>query len=1129
METPASDEARLFINQYFLNDRGLTVLLEQLESGCYDVAVPEEGALLVVAWLAQHGDIEGAREVLEILAPYFSMLRFYPVPAQRPQPSRGSRVHLRSVGETIASLAAIKPNPQILAQKEAIQVWAPLYDKMVALFLETVEGDPPCLRRDAEGRSIRPDRGGRFPVAGGWPCRVYPNDWATRAKAVLYDVDRARKEHTLCGRPERRKDPAFQLREYLRICVTDPQTLTVRDVGKIRLILAGYIDKRGTPDSAQCRNSRDKHKNQISGPTHQEIAAAVAFVKRMLEETHGWYYDFNAIAELLTTKEALKASPEMQLAIVLEVINQLAAIDEKIRVSQDASRRDATNLHRRFDDMRATLLLICRLLRGPLPLEQEHIVRMFDCTARRERRVSTYELPYMAPLLTLTEKFVAAHGVSNDIRSALERLDDALSSIGNAPERKLRQRIAAMLADVVEIPLQPGEAWSDGALAWLAGLDGAARAKWVALLAHCQGASDGAASGKWTKQAGALVEAVGQEAFRQAMIAWLPLVDKSRTAVPPEWAHRGEQLEHILIGPHADILKGLAWCCGGFEDRELARTVTGLALSAYRKVPGIGPRAVKVGNACVYALGQMPGLDAVGQLALLKVKVRFRTATKEIDKALERAAERAGVSREDLEEMGVPAYGLTEVGRLTEPMGEVAAQLTVTDSNTTQLLWLKSDGKTQKTLPAAVKANFAEEFKELQAAAKDIQKMLPAQRERLDGLYLHRKTWPLETWRQRYLDHPLVGTLARRLIWCFDTGNSGHGGHVGGGSREGIFFDGQLRDVHDRPLDLPAEATVSLWHPIGRAVDDVLDWREWLERHEVRQPFKQAHREVYLLTDAERNTHTYSNRYAAHIVRQHQFNALCGVRGWKNVLKLLVDQEFPPASRALAAWGLRAEFWTDGAGDDYGTDTNDTGTFHRLATDQVRFFALDAPTTTGHAYGRGQTQTADPLPLEQIPPLVFSEIMRDVDLFVGVASVGNDPTWSDGGPDGRYRDYWQSYSFGQLSGTAETRRDVLAKLMPRLKIAQRCSLAERFLVVRGDLRTYKIHLGSGNILMEPNDQYLCIVPGRSADAGEKRGGEKLFLPFEGDHTMAIILSKAFLLAQDTKITDPTITKQIRGK
>ena len=31
------------------------------------------------------------------------------------------------------------------------------------------------------------------------------------------------------------------------------------------------------------------------------------------------------------------------------------------------------------------------------------------------------------------------------------------------------------------------------------------------------------------------------------------------------------------------------------------------------------------------------------------------------------------------------------------------------------------------------------------------------------------------------------------------------------------------------------------------------------------------------------------------------------------------------------------------------------------------------------------------VPLEEVPPLVLSEVMRDADLFVGVASVGNDP------------------------------------------------------------------------------------------------------------------------------------------
>jgi len=344
---------------------------------------------------------------------------------------------------------------------------------------------------------------------------------------------------------------------------------------------------------------------------------------------------------------------------------------------------------------------------------------------------------------------------------------------------------------------------------------------------------------------------------------------------------------------------------------------------------------------------------------------------------------------------------------------------------------------------------------------------------------------------------------------------------------DGIFLDGRIVDVHDKMVEhLSGDTVVSLCHPINNVSDYVLTWRRWLMEHEIVQPFKQAHREIYVLTDAERQTRIYSNRYAAHIVRQHQFNALCAARGWHNVLKLLVDGEFPPASISLPDWNLRAEFWTDAAGDEYGVDTDERGTFYYLATDQVRFYPIDAAQVGGHAYSRGQIPTDDPVPLQNIEPLVLSEVMRDMDLFVAVASVGNDPTWCDGGPDGRYRDYWTSYSFGDLSATAQTRKDILEGLVGRLKIAGRCSVEGKFLRVRGDIRTYKIHMGSGNILMEPNDQYLCIV----ASPGQARGGasSKLFLPFEGDNMLSVILSKAFLLAEDKKIKDTTIIRQIKG-
>ncbi|MFL5340152.1 MAG: DUF4132 domain-containing protein [Gemmataceae bacterium] len=707
-----------------------------------------------------------------------------------------------------------------------------------------------------------------------------------------------------------------------------------------------------------------------------------------------------------------------------------------------------------------------------------------------------------------------------------------------------------MLNDQNPTPVVPGEAWSDAAIADFAAMKAKPRGAWNALLLHCETGGKGKFTDRWRADAEPLIAAVSFESLKDRALRWFPLVDKPRT-VPHERHSRWEpDLDQLIIPPHVELLRGLAWCCGFTEDADLARAVAKLAVSAYRKIPQKGPRLVSLGNACVTALGLMPGLAPIGQLAILKVKVKFGTAQKEIEKAFNFSAQREGLPRDEIEELAVPAYGLEEVGALREALGGYQVELLV-DGSSAALHWSK-DGKPLKSAPAAAKKDFPAECKELAAAVKDINAMLPAQRERLDTMYLAQKTWPLAVWKERYLDHPLVGTIARRLIWSFGSPSeprtkrgtsevSGLGPAVetsrllrsktrsvrgSDGVSDGIWHGDRLVDVAGRPLKLPRDATVSLWHPIDRPTAEVLAWRDFLERHQVVQPFKQAHREVYLLTDAERNTRTYSNRFAAHVLRQHQFNALCLARGWKNKLRLMVDDEYPPAHRLLPRWNLRAEFWVEGAGSEYGRDTNEAGVYLYLATDQVRFYAIGAAQLTAHGgggYGAGWNQTpADPLPLDAIPPLVFSEILRDVDLFVGVASVGNDPNWSDGGPGGRYVNYWQSYSFGELSATARTRKSLLERLVPRLKIADRCAVADRFLRVRGSIRDYKIHLGSGNILIEPNDQYLCIVPRQTVAAGER-----VHLPFEGDGTLAIILSKAFLLADDAKIKDTTITSQLK--
>jgi hypothetical protein len=810
-----------------------------------------------------------------------------------------------------------------------------------------------------------------------------------------------------------------------------------------------------------------------------------------------WYSGPTSRTTFPPLEEVLLATPYQQRTFVVEALAWL----------QDPKNNNGS----RF----VLAMSVSTLLRRPLPFSHDDVIAFLRL---EQHHPYVYNIEPHLPKIIAT--YLATNARTPLLDEALIELIQTLEGrVSNANERRRLLKLKELAGIVrTDLPILRGDPWADTALADIAALTPDQRTLWATLLQHCAAASGSSPTAKWQKTAQTLIKRLGEAHVQELRLRWLQLADKLRPhPITDQWGI----LRHpsVMEQRNADTLRGLIWLCSDAPDRETAKVLATLAKTFYRKLPGSGPCAPKLANAALLALSTMPEQHGMVQLALLKSRLRTPSAQKQVTAALTRAAERAGVTISELEELLVPTYGLSAVGQYCEQFGDYTAALII--DHGVSLHFSRADGRKLATIPRELKAHYGEAIAELTKAAADIRSMLPVQRDRIERSYLQQKRWPVAHWYEHYLNHPLIGTFARRLIWCFTTANT---------NITGIWHHNQLIAVDGTSIEhLPAETTVTLWHPLESTVAEILAWREWLVVNEIQQPFKQAYREIYLLTDAERLTQHYSNRFAAHILRQHQFNALCAARDWKNQLRLLVDDAYHPAYRLLPEWGIRAEYWIEGVGDQYGQDTNATGTFLYVATDQVRFYPLTTIPGSAHASGGGYMQPyktnydSDPIPLEQIPPLVLSEILRDVDLFVGVASVGNDPTWNDGGSNGHYRDYWQGYAFGDLSETAKTRHAVLERLLPRLKIAPRCHLTERFLVVRGNIRTYKIHLGSGNILMEPNDQYLCIVPAR----GTAQSDGMRFLPFEGDGTLAVILSKAFLLADDTKITDTSITRQLR--
>ncbi len=536
-------------------------------------------------------------------------------------------------------------------------------------------------------------------------------------------------------------------------------------------------------------------------------------------------------------------------------------------------------------------------------------------------------------------------------------------------------------------------------------------------------------------------------------------------------------------GPNKEILRGLIWSAAAVGD---SQCIEALRQVATWSVEHKTAQAKTIGIALAFLGSELSAaaLRMISEAAKRpSPKTRFARYATHVEGQI-------GLSKEESAERFIPTFDLDATGVRRIECGADGALELFLNGTSAEVRFRNGSGKSVNSLPAAIRRNHAAVLTEIRSSAKALAKLLATQRGRIESLLFEEREWRFASWAERYLAHPVVGTLTRRLIWTVD-------------DCPVVFHAGEARDVHGERVDAKPESCVRLWHPIRHSAEAVHAWRHVWESSGLAQPFKQAHREIYLLTEAERQTHTYSNRFAAHILNQSQFRALALARQWERPFIGGWGGEENVAKRILPG-NWRVEFWLEGVGDEYGP----TGALLHVATDQVRF------------YVNGE---ADPAPLERVPPLIFSEAMRDVDLFVGVASVGNNPEWSDGGPQARYREYWQSYSFGDLSVSAKSRRDILQRLVPKLKIASQCSLDEKFLLVRGQLRTYKIHLGSGNILMEPNDQYLCIVPKQTEAQGS------VLLPFEGDRTLSVILSKAFLLAVDYQITDETITRQIRPK
>ncbi|MGW2728249.1 hypothetical protein [Streptomyces sp. NPDC001494] len=234
---------------HFLSEDGLAHLHALLDSGRYEVTVPEEAALLTVAWLIRAGEPAAALDLVEELAPFADRLRFAPRPSGVPAP-RHDAVHRSTVAEARAALAARRPSTAVETQREALAVWHPFGDELLLHWLAVT---------DERGRIHVPGR---------------DDPWHARSAALLRRYHDLARRHTHCTKHLRPKENLGILRGALEEAVAAGE-LTPRRLGLLRHAVTSMVRRRGRPGSAEHTALRRRQAAHAALPSHHALAGVV--------------------------------------------------------------------------------------------------------------------------------------------------------------------------------------------------------------------------------------------------------------------------------------------------------------------------------------------------------------------------------------------------------------------------------------------------------------------------------------------------------------------------------------------------------------------------------------------------------------------------------------------------------------------------------------------------------------------------------------------------------------------------------------------------------------------------------------------------------------------------------------
>ena len=257
------------------------------------------------------------------------------------------------------------------------------------------------------------------------------------------------------------------------------------------------------------------------------------------------------------------------------------------------------------------------MLQFKIPFHENDVIAMLDWSASQSSAAAYVYFSGVPQIIKVVGDYLKQHPLSDELHGALERLAQSIESGSMSVEiRRWILRLKELMGETqVSLPLVAGDAWADTALKEIYAMNSRTKAAWAELLQYCSQATTATPSRRWLAEADPHIDAIGDLYLFIKLSHWFPLADQPQ-----------------MSSANATILQGLVWLCSKSEDPDIAFSLAELAISSYRIKAG------KIGNACLWALANMPIREGLAQLQILRDKITNNNAQKKIEKALQVSA-----------------------------------------------------------------------------------------------------------------------------------------------------------------------------------------------------------------------------------------------------------------------------------------------------------------------------------------------------------------------------------------------------------------------------------------------------------------------------------------------------------